>query len=68
MLDEVARAGRENVDADHVERYDTKEDANAAEELLALQEFGLDDQSRGCRVQLRQIARPSEMTGAARFD
>jgi ubiquinone/menaquinone biosynthesis C-methylase UbiE len=40
-LDEVASAGRENLDADHVARYDTKEDADAASELVLLQQLGL---------------------------
>lgn len=29
LLDELAHAGRENLDADHVSRYDRKEDATA---------------------------------------
>jgi len=41
VLDEVASAGRENLDADHVARYDTKEDASAAAELALLEELGL---------------------------
>lgn len=36
LLDEVASAGRENLDADHVSRYDSKMDAEAAEELVLL--------------------------------
>lgn len=32
LLDEVANAGRENLDADHVSRYDSKEDAAATDE------------------------------------
>lgn len=42
MLDELAHAGRENVDREHVARYDQKEDADAAGELAALRSFGLD--------------------------
>jgi ubiquinone/menaquinone biosynthesis C-methylase UbiE len=42
-LDEIAHAGRENLDADHVERYDGKEDAGAAAEVALLVEHGLTD-------------------------
>lgn len=45
VLDEVASAGRENLDADHVARYDVKEDAGAAAEVAVLQSLGLDDES-----------------------
>jgi SAM-dependent methyltransferase len=45
LLDEVASAGRENLDADHVARYDTKEDAGAADEVRLCQSLGLDDES-----------------------
>jgi len=41
VLDELACAGRENLDAAHVGRYDQKEDAGAAAELAALCSFGL---------------------------
>lgn len=41
MLDEVAGAGRENLDQVHVARYDAKEDAGAAEEVRFLAEMGL---------------------------
>ena len=41
VLDELAYAGRENLDAAHVARYDQKEDAGAAAELAALCPFGL---------------------------
>jgi ubiquinone/menaquinone biosynthesis C-methylase UbiE len=41
MLDEVASAGRENLDADHVARYDSKEDASSAQETLLLTTLGL---------------------------
>lgn len=37
MLDEVASAGRENLDAAHVARYDAKEDAGALDEVALLQ-------------------------------
>ncbi|HEV8296800.1 MAG TPA: class I SAM-dependent methyltransferase [Acidimicrobiales bacterium] len=38
---ELAFAGRENLDAHHVARYDGKEDADAADEVALLQELGL---------------------------
>ena len=41
VLDELAYAGRENLDAEHVTRYDGKMDAEAAAELAALQARGL---------------------------
>ncbi len=41
MLDEVASAGRENLDASHVSRYDAKEDAGALGEIALLEELGL---------------------------
>lgn len=41
FLDESSYAGRENLDAAHVERYDAKEDASAASELALLQSLGL---------------------------
>jgi ubiquinone/menaquinone biosynthesis C-methylase UbiE len=41
MLDERASAGRENLDAGHVARYDAKEDANASGELMLCQALGL---------------------------
>jgi len=44
-LDELASAGRENLDENHVARYDAKEDAGATEELALLQGLGLDTQS-----------------------
>ena len=40
-LDEVASAGRENLDVDHVSRYDAKEDADADGELAVLKGLGL---------------------------
>jgi ubiquinone/menaquinone biosynthesis C-methylase UbiE len=42
MLDEVASAGRENLDPIHVARYDAKEDAGAVGEVALLAECGLD--------------------------
>jgi len=42
VADEVDHAGRENLDGDHAARYDDKEDAGAADELVALTELGLD--------------------------
>jgi SAM-dependent methyltransferase len=41
LLDEVAVAGRENLDPLHVARYDAKEDAGAAAEVDLLAELGL---------------------------
>ena len=45
LLDEVASAGRENLDVDHASRYDAKEDAGAMEELKLLKMLGLNGQS-----------------------
>ena len=45
ILHEVASAGRENLDAEHVARYDAKEDAGAAAEVVVLQGLGLKDAS-----------------------
>lgn len=42
LLDELTTAGRENLDADHVARYDQKEDADAADEVALLTSLGLD--------------------------
>lgn len=42
LLDEQASAGRENLDAVHVARYDAKEDGNAREEVRLLEGLGLD--------------------------
>jgi SAM-dependent methyltransferase len=41
LLDEVAAAGRENLDADHVARYDTKMDAGAADEVVLCRRVAL---------------------------
>jgi len=41
----VATAGRENLDAGHVARYDAKEDAGAAEEIALLKQLGLTRES-----------------------
>ena len=41
-LDELAFAGRENLDPGHVARYDDKEDAGAAAEVALLRRHGLD--------------------------
>ena len=46
LLDELAFAGRENLDAEHVARYDGKEDAGAVEEIVYLRQFGLDEPCR----------------------
>jgi SAM-dependent methyltransferase len=45
LLDELSSAGRENLDADHVARYDAKMDAGAAAEVELLQGLGLADRS-----------------------
>ena len=45
MLDEVANAGRENLDPDHVARYDDKEDADAIAEVALCKKLGLDKSS-----------------------
>jgi ubiquinone/menaquinone biosynthesis C-methylase UbiE len=41
LLDEIASAGRENLDAAHVARYDAKEEADADREVALLQPLGL---------------------------
>jgi ubiquinone/menaquinone biosynthesis C-methylase UbiE len=41
LLEELASAGRENLDAAHVARYDSKEDAGAGEEVALCQALGL---------------------------
>lgn len=45
VLDEIGSAGRENLDADHVARYDGKEDADARAEVALLQSLGIDRSS-----------------------
>lgn len=45
-LNELASAGRENLDVEHVARYDSKMDADAFNEVALLQTFGLQDRSR----------------------
>jgi ubiquinone/menaquinone biosynthesis C-methylase UbiE len=42
LLEEIAYAGRENLDAGHVARYDDKEDAAGEEEVALLKSLGLD--------------------------
>ena len=42
LLDERASAGRENLDAGHVTRYDAKEAWDASAEVSLLQSLGLD--------------------------
>lgn len=41
LIDELSYAGRENLDAAHVARYDAKEDASAASEVAVLIDWGL---------------------------
>ncbi len=43
--DEFSLAGRENLDEDHVQRYDGKMDADAAAEVELLRTHGLTDKS-----------------------
>lgn len=45
LIDELSCAGRENLDAEHVARYDAKEDASAASEVALLDRLGLTDES-----------------------
>jgi SAM-dependent methyltransferase len=45
FIDELRYAGRENLDATHVARYDDKEDARAAAEVALLKELGLTRES-----------------------
>jgi ubiquinone/menaquinone biosynthesis C-methylase UbiE len=45
FIDELSYAGRENLDADHVARYDAKEDADAIEEVALLRRMGLTGES-----------------------
>ena len=40
-LDQIASAGRENLDAEHVARYDAIEDASPDREVALLQQWGL---------------------------
>jgi ubiquinone/menaquinone biosynthesis C-methylase UbiE len=45
VLDELAHAGRENLDAEHVAQYDRKMDADAAAEVQLLRDLGMDGTS-----------------------
>jgi hypothetical protein len=45
FIDELANAGRENMDVNHVVQYDSKEDADAVGELSLLEKFGINRQS-----------------------
>ncbi len=45
LVDELAWAGRENLDPEHAARYDGKEDADAAPEVAFLRRRGLDSTS-----------------------
>lgn len=45
LLDEIGSAGRENLDPEHVWRYDAKEDAGASDEVELLREWGLGEHS-----------------------
>lgn len=45
FIDEANHAGRENLDASHIARYDGKEDADAAAEVALLEDLGLTRES-----------------------
>lgn len=45
-LEELASAGRENLDESHVGRYDGKDDADAPSEVALLRDLGLDAHAR----------------------
>lgn len=45
LIDELGCIGRENLDADHVARYDAKEDASATSEVALLERLGLTGRS-----------------------
>jgi ubiquinone/menaquinone biosynthesis C-methylase UbiE len=45
FIDELAYAGRENLDAGHVARYDDKEDARASAEVALLKDLGMTRES-----------------------
>jgi ubiquinone/menaquinone biosynthesis C-methylase UbiE len=45
LIDETAHAGRENLDPEHVARYDAKESADAEAEVALLKELGLTRES-----------------------
>jgi len=45
LLDEVSSAGRENLDPEHVARYDTKEDAGAEAEVRLCRTLGVNQES-----------------------
>lgn len=45
QIDEIASIGRENLDPDHVARYDEKENAAASREVALLQSLGFEPES-----------------------
>jgi hypothetical protein len=45
VLDELAHAGRENLNTEHVARYDRKMDASAAAEVELLRDLGMEPPS-----------------------
>ncbi len=62
-LDEIAHAGRENVDADQVARYGDKEDADAAAAVRLLEDLGMNLSSYSddlffARYVLREVEHP----------
>jgi hypothetical protein len=65
MLDEVANAGSENLDPDHVARYDNKEDAAAYAEVTLCKELGLDQTSIAVDVSPVMLARLGAKTERA---
>ena len=63
LLDEVASAGRENLDGEHVLRYDVKEDAGAAAEVDLLRSWGLDAvEAEWSRAELEEHVRDEHST------
>ena len=45
QIDEIATIGRENLDPNHVARYDDKEDAGASSEIALLRSLGYGTES-----------------------
>jgi hypothetical protein len=59
FVDELDYAGRENLDAGHVARYDAKEDASAASEVALLKHLGLTRESRSWSSARARASSPS---------
>jgi SAM-dependent methyltransferase len=66
LLNETLTAGRENLDKDHVRRYDSKEDAGVAEELALLARLGTVG-SDSCIVDLGAGTGQFTMAAAAHY-